>query len=338
MPSVPPHGVHAACSQFLPMVAGAYLDCVSDDLALLLATRGVADVEAVFGQDWRFDVLDDDGPLPRPGLPPADQDDLIARRTGWRPRWRPATSPERDAQDWCAELSAGNPVLVVGDAYHLPWLPYAGREHMAHGFVIDGLSWDDGVLTAHIADPYDNVTQWGHAQPMTTRQALGPLAPALADGRWAVLVAAGQPRQANPGEQAAANAAAITRAAADGSYQRFIDAHEESGVEEMASLALATWLLARNRALHARWLAGLPAWQRPDWLAERFEAEISGGWRRAMEMTYIALRRLRGGHAAPPAAIRSVRQVAAAEESLAASLLSSAQGWPVARRPADARQ
>jgi len=336
VPSVPPHGIDAACSRFLPMVDGAYLDCISDDLALLLAARHVTNLQAVFGQDWRFGIVEDGAALPRMDLPPADADELIAQRTGWRPRWRQASSPERDAADWCAELSAGNPVLVVGDAYHLPWLPYAGHEHMAHGFVVDGLSWDDGALTAHVTDPYDNITQWGPARPVTIRQELSSLAPGLADGRWAVLVAAGQARQADPGQQVAANAAAIISAAEDGTYRRFIDAHEGPGAGVARSLSLATWLLARNRALHARWLAALPARQLPDSLAVRFEAEVSEGWRRAREMCYIALRRVLDGRAAPPAAIRSVRQAAAAEQRLAESLLSSAEPRPASKRPADA--
>ena len=338
MPSVPPHGVHAACSRFLPMVDGAYLDCVCDDLALLLAARHVTNLRAVFGQDWRFGIVEEGTALPRLDLPPADADELIAQRTGWRPRWRQACSPERDAADWCAELSAGNPVLVVGDAYHLPWLPYAGHEHMVHGFVVDGLSWDDGALTVHVTDPYDNMTQWGPAQPVTVRQELSSLGPGLAGGRWAVLVAAGQAWQADPGEQVAANAAGIISAAEDGTYQRFIDAHDRPGVEAARSLSLATWLLARNRALHARWLATLPDWQLPGSLAVRFESEISEGWRRAREMCYIALRRVLDGRAAPPAAIRSVRQVAAAERSLAESMLPGAERRPVSKKPADAYQ
>jgi Butirosin biosynthesis protein H, N-terminal len=324
------------------MVDGARLDCISDDLALLLAARGVEDVQAVFGQDWRFDLRQERGSLPRPALPPADQGELLGQRTGWQPRWRRATSPRRDAQDWRDELSAGNAVVVVGDAYHLPWLPYAGHEHMAHGFVIEGLSWDNGAMVAHIVDPYDNITQWGHAQPLTTRQDLDSLGPGLADGRWAVLVAADQAPPADPGQQVTANAAAIAQAAESGAYQRFIDAHQRSGIDEMRNLALATWLLARNRALHACWLAALPAWQAPDSLAERFGAEISAGWRRATEMCYIASRRLLSGHAAPPAAIRSVQQVAAAEVSLARSVLSSAEREPrrgqqmLTNEPADA--
>src|ERR1051326_895056 len=91
----------------LPRVEGAYLDCVSDDLALLLAVYGVTDVCTPFAQDWRFDLTErGNGPV-RIDLPPADQDELLSQRTGWRPRWRPVRSVERDAPDWQRALGAG---------------------------------------------------------------------------------------------------------------------------------------------------------------------------------------------------------------------------------------
>src|SRR5258705_9758917 len=47
---------YARCGHLLPRVDSAYLDCVSDTLALLLAARGVADVLTPFACDWRFDL------------------------------------------------------------------------------------------------------------------------------------------------------------------------------------------------------------------------------------------------------------------------------------------
>lgn len=316
----------------LPRVEGAYLDCVSDDLALLLAAYGVSDVCTPFAQDWRFDLTESgNGPV-RIDLPPADQDELLGQRTGWRPSWRPVTSVERDAPDWQRALGAGEPVLLVGDAFCLPWLPYAGHEHMDHGFVLTGLGADDGAegpasdLIAHIADPYRNVTEWGAAEPLATRLPLGELAPALAGGRWAVLVAAPATAPTPPQHRIAANATAILAAADGGGYQRFIADHQQAELSQLQSLSLQTWLLARNRALHARWLAGLaPELVHPS-LAGRFETEINGGWQRAMEMSYIALRRVRSGRRAPGAAIAAVEAVARAEASLARSLLSGLPG------------
>ena len=204
----------------LPRVDGAYLDCVSDDLALLLAAYGLSDVRTPFAQDWRFDLAELGSGPARIDLPPADQDDLLSQRTGWRPRWRPVTSVERDAGEWQRSLGAGEPVLLVGDAFCLPWLPYSGQEHMDHGFVLTGLGADDRAdrsaddLIAYIADPYDNVTEWGAAKPVTTQLPLTALIPALTGGRWAVLMAAAAAAPIPPEAQIAANATAILEAGA----------------------------------------------------------------------------------------------------------------------------
>jgi hypothetical protein len=316
------------CARLLPRIDGGYLDCVSDDLALLLAMHGVSDVRTPFAQDWRFDLSERAGLPVRVDLPPADQDELLARRTGWRPQWRPVTSVADDLLQWRHALGAGDPVLLVADAFCLPWLPYAGHEHMDHGFVLAGLSPGDGAgcpadeLTAHIVDPYQNVTEWGVARPVITQLPLTELDSALAGGCWAVLVPATAEPPVNPACQLAANATAILAAADHGSYQRFIAGHQEAGADQLQNLTLQTWLLARNRALHASWLAGLDPSLLDQSIAERFLAQVSGGWQRAMEMSYIALRRVRSGRRAPGAAIAAVEAVSRAETDLARSLLS----------------
>ncbi|WP_433392213.1 BtrH N-terminal domain-containing protein [Micromonospora sp. KLBMP9576] len=304
--------VAVPCGRFLSQVDGARLDCVSDALAVLLAARGVPDVRDPFARDWRFDLRA--GPAPaRVALPAPDQDDLLARRTGWRPRWS-ATEPGTAADSWRAALREGAPVAVVGDAYHLPWLPYHGHEHMEHGFVVDGLDADG---TVHVVDPYENATEWGRAVPTATRVGLDTLAPALPGGRWAVLVAATTaPEAPDPRAQVAANVAAVRAAADSGAYERFVAAHAPAGRDELENLTLQTWLLARDRGLHARWLADLPAEAVDPGFVARF-ADVERGWRRATETAYLALRRVRGGRRAPGAALDALRTVTAAEVDLA---------------------
>lgn len=330
----------AFCSQLLPRIDAAYLDCVSDDLALLLAARDVSDVRTPFAQDWRFDLVEREDDPPRVDLPPARQDELLGQRTGWRPCWRPITCVESDLPLWQRELGSGSPVLLIGDAFYLPWLPYEGHEHMDHGFVLVAFSAareDRGEtaasgLTAHVVDPYDNVTEWGAAKPMVTRIAIGDLSPALAGGRWAVLVPVRPTEPIRPAVQIAANATAILTSADLGLYQRFAECHQQAGLAGLQSLSLQTWLLARNRALHARWLAALPPAVIGPSLADRFLTEVCGGWQRAMEMAYIALRRVRSGRMAPPAAFAAVLSAAHAEVALARSLLSGTGEQAAARR------
>ena len=72
--------VFARCEPLLARVDSADLDCVCDNVALLLAHAGVADVRTPFALDWRFDLIDGSGGLPRLDLPPADLPELLAQR------------------------------------------------------------------------------------------------------------------------------------------------------------------------------------------------------------------------------------------------------------------
>ncbi|HEY1570410.1 MAG TPA: BtrH N-terminal domain-containing protein [Pseudonocardiaceae bacterium] len=300
----------AACVDKLSLVDSELLDCVSDDLALALAVHGVDDVRAPFGVDWRFDLVDTGAEPPRLALPPTDQDVLLGERTGWQPRWHATTAPDADLSAWATELRYGRPVVLVGDAYHLPWLPYRGHEHMDHGFVLAGVR-DDVAL---VVDPYDNATEWGRATPLSTELPAGELDAALADGRWAVL----EPAERRGAEQAD-DAAAIVSAAENGAYQQFLDGHAQAGVVELHNLSLQCWLLARSRGLHARWLT--EHGQSTTDAVSRFAAEIVPAWRRASELAYVALRRVRSGRRAPTAALDAVRTAADNEVRLAREML-----------------
>jgi Butirosin biosynthesis protein H, N-terminal len=304
----------ARCAPLLDRVDSADLDCVSDNVALLLAHAGVADVRTPFALDWRFDLRERPDGLPRLDLPPAGLPELLAERTGFTLDWRPVGPLAEAVPEWREALAEGEPVLVVGDAFHLPWVPYQGHKHLDHGFVVEGL--EDGV--AHVADAYDNVTQWGRSEPLATTVPVDDLAAALEDGRWTLLVPVGDPRPLDVAARLAENAAAILEAERDGSYRRFVEAHREPDEPTLDNLTLQTWLLARNRSLHARWLAdqeGLGD------LAERFEREIVAAWRRAAETAYMALRRVSAGRQAPPATFQAAEAAVAAEPALAAELL-----------------
>jgi len=312
------NGAFADCAALLGRVDSADLDCVCDNVALLLAHAGVADVRTPFALDWRFDLVEGRGGRPRLDLPPASLPELLAERTGFTLEWRPVGALDEAVAEWREALGRGEPVLVVGDAFDLPWVPYHGRKHLDHGFVVEGV--EDGVT--HVVDAYDNVTQWGRAEPLATTVPVADLAAALEDGSWTLLVRVGDAAPLDLGERLADNAAAIVAAEADGSYRRFVDAHREPDEPTLDNLTLQTWLLARNRALHARWLADQEGLGE---LAERFETEVVAAWRRAAETAYMALRRVSAGRQPPPAAFEATEAAVAAEPALAAELL------PVAR-------
>lgn len=311
-------GAFARCAALLDRVDSADLDCVSDNVALLLAHAGLDDVRTPFALDWRFDLRERPGRLPRLDLPPAGLPELLAERTGFTLDWRPAGELTELVAEWREALARGEPVLAVGDAFHLPWVPYHGHKHLDHGFVVEGLEDE----FAHVVDAYDNVTQWGRAEPLATTVPADELAPALEDGRWTLLTRVGEPRPLDLAGRLAENAAAILEAEADGAYGRFVEAHRKADEPTLDNLTLQTWLLARNRSLHARWLAdqeGLGD------LAERFESRVVAAWRRAAETAYMALRRVSAGRQPPPAALEATEAAIAAEPALATELL------PVAR-------
>ena len=317
----------ASCARFLDRVDSAYLDCISDAIALVLAHAGVDDVRSPFAADWRFDLADRDGPWPRLDLPPADLTERLARRTGHTLSWHRLASLTEALPAWRDLLSAGTPVLVVGDAFGLPWVPYAGHEHMDHGFVLDNLDeTEHGEILAQVTDPYDNTTEWGRAQPGTTTVPLGELAPALTGGRWGVLRQTGPPQAIDVAECLRASAGAVLAARDRGDLQRFVDAHRPLDRAALENLTLQTWLLARNRALHGRWLgdvepalAGLGL----DDLPDRFDVTVIRAWRRASEASYLALRRLRGGRAVPPACLAAAAEATGAEADLATHIATS---------------
>jgi hypothetical protein len=306
-------GASVRCAPLLGRVDSADLDCVCDNVALLLAHAGVEDVRTPFALDWRFDLVERPGGLPRLDLPPAGLPELLAERTGFTVEWRPVGGLEAAVEDWREALGRGEPVLVVGDAFDLPWVPYHGHKHLDHGFVVEGL--EDGV--AHVVDAYDNVTQWGRAEPLATTVPVGELAAALEHGKWTLLTRVGDAAPLDLDERLAANAAAILEAEADGAYRRFVEAHREPDEPTLDNLTLQTWLLARNRSLHARWLAGQEGLGD---LAERFETEVVAAWRRAAETAYMALRRVSAGRQPPPAALHAAEAAVAAEPALAAEL------------------
>jgi hypothetical protein len=334
--TTPRPGALASCRQYLPAVDSAHLDCISDAIALLLAHAGVADVRAPFAADWRFDLVDRDAALPRLDLPPADLDSRLAARTGYTLDWHPLSSVGEALPHWRDHLAAGRPVMVVGDAFHLPWVPYAGHEHMDHGFVLDGLH-DLGPATtiAQLVDPYQNTTEWGPALPHTRMAPIADLAAAVIAGRWAVLTRTGSGRPIDFAAQLADNATAIEGAHHAGEPSRFVHAHRALDEPALANLTMQTWLLARSRALHGRWLGDAASAQAnldPGYLnagdldlgdlADRFDRMVTQAWRRAAQAAYLALRRLRSGREVPPACLSAAAQATTAEAELAGRLRS----------------
>lgn len=310
----------APCAHLLDRVDSAYLDCVWDTVALLLAQAGVVDIRTPFAHQWTFRTIEDVDTGVMVDLPPSERVRSVGRFTGFQPEWRRIGSVTEVIEEWREELRAGRAVAVTGDAFRMPWLPYHENEHMTHGFVVEGV--DEGrEPQIHVVDPYENVTKWGRAEPLATKIALGDLGHALDQGSWAALRPSGTPEPVDPVREVLANCEAIDGAHREGAVAAFLGSHQTSSAEALRRLTLETWLLTRDRELHALWLADQGT-AVADFAAAMAE-EVVPRWRKLRELTYIAVRRAEAGRSVPATVTDALAAALDAEASTARSHLNA---------------
>ncbi|MCG5462812.1 hypothetical protein AB0K35_08995 [Micromonospora sp. NPDC053740] len=269
-------------------------DCVQVNLALLADVRHGPGTHLRLGARLAFRPRLDDGWWTVEPVP-ADQVDHSAGLLGLAVAERWDACPA----DRVPELIAGRePLYVVADAYHLPWLPYAGQEHMRHSFLVH--SHDDGV---RVWDAYRNDTRWGPAVPGHWDLNVKDLVTALGDTADVISFGAAalpDPRPTveldDPTEYLAAYADAPDPAAA------------------LARLTLQTWLLARSRLLHAT--------SRGMELQEHL-----GAWQGLVQQTYVAWRMAQRGRPASEAPLRRLGELLHRDQALFAVPAAGGQQW-----------
>jgi acyl carrier protein len=191
----------------------------------------------------------------------------------------PTVEPSVDEQipSACAALGIspqGTDIrYVLADAFDLPWCPYAGQKHLAHSFLVE----PDGSVT----DAYHNDTPWGPARLVRGRQAEVP-----AEARTWWLSPA--PLGPAPTPVADIKAQEVSR------YVTAYATHADRGAA-LERLTLETWLLARQRHLHAAY-RGMDV------------ADHLGRWDSIVEHAYLAYRRVTRGRAEPPGLFARVEQ------------------------------
>jgi hypothetical protein len=242
-------------------VAVTELDCVLVNLAVLADLHHGRDSHLVLGGPLRFEPRRDE----ETGLPTVEPT-TQARFADARSLLGITLEPTGDLAD------PVSPVFVLADAHDLPWTPYHRRQHMEHSFLV--VAGPDGEK---VVDAYHNDTQWGPARPGEWEL------PPLEDVRLRAF-------RTRPGTPAAPDVRPRITGVDD--YLNAYREHEDQRVA-ITRLTLETWLLARSRSLHARWLA-----RHEPSAAERF-AEHASRWRRFAEEVYIALRRVERGRAQP---------------------------------------
>jgi hypothetical protein len=144
-------------------------------------------------------------------------------------------------------------MYVVGDAYSMPWVPYAGQQHMEHSFLLVATRQDTMVI-----DAYHNNTEWGDCRPGVWRVPSAALDGTARAGAVVVIFTADPLPRPDPAAVLAANAAALDAARPE--MERYLAALRacQDGALALNQLVLDVWLLGRARALHAAWLASLP--------------------------------------------------------------------------------
>ncbi|MER6528167.1 acyl carrier protein [Streptomyces sp. NPDC001508] len=245
-------------------------DCVQVNLAAVAERWHGPGTGLRLGAGLRF------APSPGPdGLPtvessPSTQFELAERALGLVVR--------RTRHVRIEDLAPGEGCFVLADAYHLPWVPYHGRQHVEHSFLL--VAWDSETFT--VEDHYHNETPWGSARPGTWRLSRD-LLPGLPDCTLAVELSPGTlPKDPGPRLEPAVQAQTYARAYAE---------HPDRAAA-LRRLTLETWLLARSRALHAAYLV------RRGRTGPRVADQVDA-WRALAEQTFLATRRVARGRPEP---------------------------------------
>ena len=312
-------------AQVEPVVPYAsLLDCVSVNLVALLRYYGASNCYDPFRSEWFFD---DDQGKPWPTLRRVAVLSSIRAHTGLAfSRERPPRSEFAS----CVEriLQGGAPVIVHGDAFYLPWLPYYRTEHIHHAFVVDGV--EGGGL--HVVDAYVIETEWGQAVP--TAQTVERERVQRSVWAWSgensgtitSIRTREECRQPSVVSILQGNSETLIRRRIPRQIQRFAETAERRRDDRaaMKRFVLACWLVARSRALHLTWLRDVATSAKGGPLSsdfvDDFEHNVVSAWSQAASFSYVASRRLQQGRCPGVVSFDLVKRIAAEEERLAAEV------------------
>ncbi|NBE50732.1 acyl carrier protein [Streptomyces boluensis] len=254
-------------------VDGRLFDCVQVNLAVLADRWHGPGTHLRLGAALRFRPAPGTGSLPTVEEPAAVQLERAAGALGLTVRTRRTAG--------AGEVPApAEGRYVVADAFHLPWVPYFGQRHMDHSFLLEPAA-DGGAV---VVDGYHNETPWGSARPVRRPLDEAGVAAAVPAGALVVTFApdALPPSPHEPELD-------LADEELTGQYVAAYAEHEDR-VAALHRLTLETWLLARARKLHARFLAGRGAL--PDDAAAHAHVQA---WETLAESIYLGYRRAERG-------------------------------------------
>ncbi|MGV9380425.1 hypothetical protein ACWDRB_31720 [Nonomuraea sp. NPDC003707] len=271
--------------RLLAHVRADALDCLQSNLAVVADRGHGPGTHLALGASWGFRPGADGGFARSPAERLAEAETALGLRVAEIWRASDGTFPRRTAREHA-------PLFVVGDAHRMPWLPYAGREHMTHSFLLCAGPDDERVT---VVDAYHNDTRWGPARPGTWTLSADEAGALLGDratdgatdGATAYLLEPAHVTDVPPGRVLAENAARLSAAEAD--RERYLERARQCVKDPgtLDRLVLDIWMLLRERMLHEAWLrhAGLPA------EAVGPMGDLVDRWRALATQSYVAQRR-----------------------------------------------
>jgi len=305
-----------------PMDAGEFdglnpslLDCVEDNLQYLLAEAGERDSLGPFAREWSFRWA---GSEALPSLFTRTLDSRVEEDTAWR-IVRGSSGDNLEAVS--DRLRDGKAVVLLGDAYEMPWLPYYQRSHMEHSFVLTGVNPSENSAYFGV-DMYWNDTQWGRARPVRLALDQDNLISILGSAPVVTLaLEAGGRSQAPSVSHVLATAAheILAASAPGGAMARWCRSQQRLWEDPAAPsrVALLCWLAQRARSRLVTW-ASTDVSEGSDSVVQVMQEEVLPAWRRAAELAHLAERRAGRGRSAPGAVLDEIVGPVAAAESRAA--------------------
>jgi hypothetical protein len=297
-------------ARLLAHVRADALDCLQSNLAVVADRCHGPGTHLTLGAGWGFQPGADGGFERSPAERLAEVEAALGLRVA--ETWRTS-----DEAFLCRMAREHGPLFVVGDAHRMPWLPYAGREHMAHSFL---LCAGPDADRATIVDAYHNDTRWGPARPCTWTLPADEVGALLGDRATTYLLVSSYVPVVHPGRVLAQNAARLSAAEPD--RERYLDRARQCDSGTLDRLVLDIWMLLRERMLHEAWLghAGLPA------EAVGPVGGLIDRWRTLATQSYVAQRRQRRSATPDPSLADRMAALLRDEAEIARQLVHAGAG------------
>lgn len=268
-------------------------------MAVVLADLGRNDLRSVFGSEWWSAFAEDKGEA-RLSLLSRPLDERLRTLAGVHLTRLPVNTGSLVAS-CAAVLAQGSAPLVVSDAFWMPWVPYFGRIHLEHSFVVTEASTEPDRLA--FVDAYENSTEWGDARPQTgvaDEEVVHRLDTTEARTTVFVLQAAGPAPAIDRAQLLKANVVAMPQWIGDDAIERYVSHYGSAAgdLDQFSAFCLGCWEVARKRRVYHRWLGDVDDRDGsllPPGFREVFEADVITPWAEINRFAYVNLRRLRAG-------------------------------------------